>query len=527
MKIEKADYVIVGSGLAGLRAAIQIASAGFSVALLMKDGPLDSSSEHAQGGIAAALSDEDEVGLHYVDTINAGDGLSNEEAVRVMVEEGPKYITELIEWGTEFDREGTRLAFTMEAAHSKRRILHAHGDATGREIVRALLKKASFFEKIKFYQRTFSIDLIIENGACIGLYFIEEGNSEIRSILTKGVLLATGGAGMVYRETTNPPQATGDGMAIAYLAGAEMMDMEFVQFHPTSLYLPDTPRFLLSESLRGEGAYLRNMEYKRFMEDYHPKKELAPRDVVSRSIIMELEKTKTSRIYLDISHLPASYLRDRFPRIFNTCLTYGIDISKDLIPVHPSAHYFMGGVKTDLCGRTSIRGLYAAGEVACTGVHGANRLASNSLLEGLVFGARAGETMLKDLKGKETPEGTSAKLHSLSFDEADAGSVFTNVRDCTWRKVGIIRNGERLKAAIEELDALGSQLRRTNMSRRGLEARNVLIVAKLIASAALKREESRGGHCRSDFPSRDDAHWKVHSIQRIDEPSYSTLKAQL
>ncbi len=526
MKGEKSDYIVVGSGLAGLRAAIQIASEGYSVALLMKDGPLDSSSEHAQGGIAAALSDEDEVGLHYADTINAGDGLSAEDAVKLMVEEGPKYISELIEWGTEFDRDGSKLAFTMEAAHSKKRILHAHGDATGREIVRALLNKASLFPSIRFYQRAFSIDLIVEGGKCNGLYFLDEAKNEIGCLLAKGVLLATGGAGIVYKETTNPPQATGDGIAIAYLSGAEMMDMEFVQFHPTSLFLPNTPRFLLSESLRGEGAYLRNIEHKRFMERYHPKQELAPRDAVSRSISMELEKTGSAMVYLDITHRKASFLRDRFPKIYQTCLRYGLDITKDLIPVIPSAHYFMGGAKTDLWGRTSIRGLYAAGEVACTGVHGANRLASNSLLEGLVFGARAGMVMLDDLKGENISERKIGTLQSVAFNEKDAKEIMRAVRECAWKRVGIIRERENLERAFDELGALDSKLDSRMMSRKGLEARNVFIAAKLIAQAALKREESRGGHYRADFPSRDDENWKVHSIQMIVEPFYSTISAQ-
>ena len=525
MKGEKTDYIVVGSGLAGLRAAIQIASAGFSVALLMKDGPLDSSSERAQGGIAAALSDEDEVGLHYTDTIYAGDGLSMESAVRLMVEEGPKYISELIEWGTEFDREGSKLAFTMEAAHSKRRVLHAHGDATGQEIVRALLKKASSFPGIKFFQRAFSIDLVIEEGKCEGLSYIDEESGDVRLILAKGTLLASGGAGMVFQETTNPRQATGDGMAVAYLAGAEMMDMEFVQFHPTSLFLPGTPRFLLSESLRGEGAYLRNVEHKRFMERYHPMKELAPRDVVSRSIILELGKTKSSMVYLDITHKSASYLRDRFPRIYSTCLTYGIDITRDLIPVLPSAHYFMGGVRTDLRGRTSIRGLYAAGEVACTGVHGANRLASNSLLEGLVFGARAGMAMLEDLSSEKIADGPGKESHSPGFLSEEADEVMNKVRECTWRRVGIIREKKYLEEGLHELGDLAPRMKSNRVCRRGLEARNVFIVARLVAMAGLRREESRGGHYRSDFSSRDDDRWKAHSIQKISDPTCSILKA--
>ncbi len=525
MNIEKTDFIIVGSGVAGLRAAIELASQGSDVIVLMKDGPLDSSSERAQGGIAAALSDEDEVGLHYSDTIKTGDGLSTEEAVKVMVEEGPDYISELINWGTEFDREGTKLSFTMEAAHSARRILHAHGDATGREIVRALLNKASMFPQIKFYPNTYTIDLVVEQQKCIGLTCLDEESGEILLILAKGLLLATGGAGMVYQETTNPPQATGDGMAIAYLAGAEMMDMEFVQFHPTTLFLPDTARFLLSESLRGEGAYLRNEEHERFMEGYHPQKELAPRDVVSRSITMELERTGANKVYLDATHLEASYLRDRFPKTYNTCIRFNIDITKDFIPVRPSAHYFMGGVRTDTWGRTSLQNLYAAGEVACTGVHGANRLASNSLLEGLVYGARAGKAMFRDLKTMDVPEKVNDFPESVAFPEAQSDPLMKKVREAAWKKIGIIREGKELMAMIDLLSTHDEELNSRALTRKGLQTRNILIISRLIAEAALKREESRGAHYRSDYPEKLDFVWKVHSIMKREEPKFSVIKA--
>jgi L-aspartate oxidase len=525
MNIEKTDFIIVGSGVAGLRAAIELAVQGSDVIVLTKDGPLDSSSEHAQGGIAAALSDEDEVGLHYSDTIKTGDGLSIEEAVKIMVEEGPAYISELIDWGTEFDREGAKLSFTMEAAHSARRILHAHGDATGREIVRALLNKASTYPQIKFYSNTYTIDLVIDQERCVGLTCLDEESGEILLILTRGLLLATGGAGMVYLETTNPPQATGDGMAIAYLAGAEMMDMEFVQFHPTSLFLPDTSRFLLSESLRGEGAHLRNEEHKRFMEEYNPQKELAPRDIVSRSIIMELKKTGANKVYLDATHLEASYLRDRFPKIYNTCMRFNIDITKDLIPIHPSAHYFMGGVRTDTWGRTSLQNLYAAGEVACTGVHGANRLASNSLLEGLVYGARAGKTMISDLKTTRVPEKTEALPESVAFPEDQADNLMKRIRDTAWKNIGIIRDGKELMAMIDLLSSYDEKLNSTAVTRKGLQTRNIFIISKLIVESALKREESRGAHYRSDYPEKLDFEWKVHSILKKGKPNFSVVKA--
>lgn len=525
MNIVRTDFVIVGSGVAGLRAAIELATKDCDVIVLMKDGPLDSSSERAQGGIAAALSDEDKVGLHYSDTINTGDGLSMEQAVKVMVEEGPHYISELIDWGTEFDRDGTKLSFTLEAAHSARRILHAHGDATGREIVRALLNKASTFPQINFYSNTFTIDLIIERKQCIGLTCLDEEAGEMIAILAKGVLLATGGAGMVYRETTNPPQATGDGMAIAYLAGAEMMDMEFVQFHPTSLFLPETPRFLLTESLRGEGAYLRNEAHKRFMEEYDAKKELAPRDVVSRSILMELRKTSAAKVYLDATHLGTSFLRERFPKIYKTCMGYNIDITKDLIPVHPSAHYFMGGVRADIWGRTSIEALYGAGEVACTGVHGANRLASNSLLEGLVYGARTGKAMFEDLKEAKVPEKTNSMPESMAFPEDQSENLVRQVKDIAWNHIGIIREGKELISIIERLSSFEKQLSSSELTRRGLQARNIFLMSRLIAEAAIKREESRGAHYRSDYPEKLDFVWKVHSILKREKPHYSIVRS--
>ena len=390
------DFIVIGSGIAGLRAAVEIALAGARVTVLTKERTDESNTEYAQGGIAVALSEEDEVALHEEDTISAGAGLCDERAVHILVEDGRRYIQELIEWGTEFDREGGRLVFTQEAAHSRRRILHAHGDSTGREIVRALIARASAEPRVTFLAHAATESLLVEDGRCCGVRYLDPLVRAPRELRARAVIAASGGAGQLFLHSTNPPVATGDGMAMAYAAGAELADMEFVQFHPTALNIEGAPRFLLSEALRGEGGVLRNKAGKRFMPRYHERAELAPRDIVSRSIVAEMERTATRTVYLDMTALDARFVRHRFPKIYDTCLRYGFDLTRERVPVSPAAHYFMGGIRTDLDGRTSLAGLYAAGEVACTGVHGANRLASNSLLEGLVFGARAGRAATED-----------------------------------------------------------------------------------------------------------------------------------
>ena len=505
------DFIVIGAGIAGLRAAIELASAG-QVVVLTKREVTDSNTQWAQGGIAAALSDEDEVGLHFQDTLNAGDGLCNPEAVKILVEEGPERIEELIAWGTQFDRDGTKLAFGREGAHSRNRILHAHGDSTGREIARALYAKVKTLPNISVCEFEFSTDLFLEAEAVRGVHLIDDAGSH-QTITASAVLLAAGGLGQLYRNTTNPSVATGDGVAMAFRAGAEISDIEFIQFHPTALYLKNAPRFLLSEALRGERAYLRNSEKTRFMSNYHELAELAPRDVVARAIVHELSVSQANDpvVYLDLTHLEAARIKERFPRIYSTCLQYNVDITADLIPIRPAAHYSMGGIHTDMEGRTSVKRLYAAGETAATGVHGANRLASNSLLEGLVFGARAGSVMRNELRdaisktSQNTPENISESNNQSELSEV----TIQEIQNLMWQDVGIIRTGSGLKQAIQKLEAIHL---RTPRSRRAWEAKNLHTAGLLVARSALAREESRGAHYRTDFPTHNDEKFLNHSI---------------
>ena len=532
-KTYHADFVVVGSGVAGLRAAIELSGMG-SVLVLAKSDLSESATAYAQGGIAVALSDEDEIGLHEQDTINAGDGLCRSDAVALLVEEGPKYIAQLIEWGTEFDRSGTKLAFTREAAHSRSRILHAHGDSTGREISRALLAKAHTMPHLRLRAYAFTTDLILESGRAVGLRFLDETDGTLYEVRAGAVLLATGGVGQIYRETTNPQVATGDGMAIAYAAGAVLSDMEFVQFHPTALAVKGAPRFLLSEALRGEGGVLRNVNLERFMKRYNEAQELAPRDVVARAIVSEMHRTHSQYVYLDMTAKKEDFLRKRFPRIYETCLGYGLDLATDMAPVCPAAHYMMGGVKTDLWGRTSLPGLYSAGETAATGVHGANRLASNSLLEGLVFGARSGQAMMKDapvtkrspvaLPGSPAPKpDNSAAKHATKDCATPEGlGALNSIRDLMWREVGILRSGKELMKAIGLLEQI-SWPKETKACRQAHEIKNLHSLALLIARSALAREESRGSHYRSDFPYRDDENFQRHSrVKQGGEVTFET-----
>jgi L-aspartate oxidase len=521
--VHHVDYAVVGCGVAGLRGAIELCGAG-SVLVLAKSDVSDSATNWAQGGIAAALSDDDEVSLHEMDTIQAGDGLCRTEAVKTLVEEGPGYIQELIEWGTQFDRAGTKLAFTREAAHSRSRILHAHGDSTGREIGRALLARAQTAKSIRVRPFAFTTELLVEKGRVTGLRFLEETTGLIHDVHAGAVLLATGGLGYVYSQTTNPDVATGDGMSIAYWAGAALSDLEFVQFHPTALSVKGAPRFLLSEALRGEGGVLRNVNLERFMKRYNEAQELAPRDVVARAIASEMHRTRSDFVYLDMTAKSEEFLQKRFPRIYSTCQQYGLELATDMAPVSPAAHYSMGGVKTDLWGHTSLPGLYAAGETAMTGVHGANRLASNSLLEGLVFGARAGAAMIKDFpaakkktsaaghaKGSGNPGHSEPANHTQAADQPAGKEPLQEIRDLMWKTVGIMRNARDLAHTVEKLRAC-SLPQAEKPSRHSAELKSIHTLAQLIAQSALAREESRGSHYRSDFPYRNDDDFQKHSV---------------
>ncbi|HSM87818.1 MAG TPA: L-aspartate oxidase, partial [Candidatus Limnocylindrales bacterium] len=508
---EQVDFIVVGAGVAGLRAAITLAEAG-KVLVLAKQEVTESATHYAQGGIAVALSDEDEISLHFQDTINAGDGLVNPEAAHVLVEEGPARIHELIEWGTQFDRHGTKLTFTREAAHSRDRVLHAHGDSTGREIGRALYARASTLKNIVFSEFEFTSGLHMEAGRVAGVELISQ-KGERRLARSSAVLLATGGGGNIYSNTTNPGVATADGVAMAYRAGAEISDMEFVQFHPTALYVKNAPRFLLSEALRGEGAVLRNAELHRFMAKYHEMGELAPRDVVARAIAHELEvcPLKEPVVYLDMTHLKEDHIKARFPRIYETCLKHNVDITVDLVPIRPAAHYMMGGVRTDLHGVTSVPGLYAAGETACTGVHGANRLASNSLLEGLVFGARAAQAMMENGAHGAAAADSPVKAGTGSNPGAPVEDFIHEVQKLMWEKVGIVRTRQGMTEAVQHLQGMTPRLPPSD-SRRHCEAGNIHTAALLIARSALARLESRGAHYRTDYPAHDDTKFKKHSV---------------
>jgi L-aspartate oxidase len=495
MKETMFDFLVVGSGVAGLRGAISASRYG-SVLILNKGSLNESASQNAQGGVATALNEEEsEIDSHYQDTVDAGRGLCNEDAVRILVQEGPHRILELIEWGAEFDKIGSQFATVLEGAHTKNRILRAQGDATGAEIIRTLVEKARKIPNLHLLPNHFAIDLIVEEGICQGAWVLDQGNKRVYPIFAKGVILTTGGAGHVFSRTTNPTVATGDGIAMAIRAGAVVSDLEFVQFHPTSLLLPNAPPFLLSEAMRGEGALLRNSDGKLFMASYHPSAELAPRDIVTRAIWNEMRQGQS--VFLDLSHLKPTFVKERFPTIDKTCRAFGIDIARDKIPVAPAAHYMMGGIKTDLSGRTNISRLWAAGEVAGTGVHGANRLASNALLEGLVFGARVGD----DLEHVSTLEGRTMPPRPYIDPHANPDAYYAVqkcVQETMWNDVGIIRSAPSLARAMKNIKECGWAISEDGLSRLALETRNLVIVASAIITAACARKDSIGAHFLED-----------------------------
>lgn len=500
------DVLVIGTGIAGLYSAIH-AQKSAKVMIVTKEKLEDSSTEHAQGGIAAVFDEkEDSTDLHLKDTLMAGAGLCNRKAVEVLVNEGPERVRELIEMGTNFDRNQDRIALTREGAHSRRRILHAGGDATGEEVRRALTRVAVNQLGIPVHEKTFILDIITYNGRCYGVLAYCHFYKKFIAYLAPVTILATGGLGQLYQATSNPDVTTGDGMAMAYRAGAELMDMEFIQFHPTTLYIPGQPGFLVSEAVRGEGAVLRNARGERFMPDYHSLADLAPRDIVARAIKQEMEKSGADHVWLDITHQDPAFVKKRFPNIYNTCLKHGFDMTKDWIPVAPAAHYMMGGVRTDISGATRIPGLYACGEVACNGVHGANRLASNSLLEGLVFGYRIIEKTLPEREALTedlsqiplyTPEDKITNHHPLTEEDRKA------LRKLMTEKVGITRSEESLLDALHQIETWESFLQYACKSMEEWETQNMLLIASVVIQSALVREESRGAHYRSDYPGSD------------------------
>ncbi len=525
------DFAVIGSGLAGLSFARTVARQG-SVAIVTKRGRADSNTAWAQGGIACVTSSEDSFELHVKDTLTAGAGLCDEAMVRTIVTEGPARIQELIDLGVQFDEremeDGEReLDLGREGGHSKRRVLHAR-DVTGREIERALLADIERHPNITMLENHMAVDLITAGklgyateDRCLGAYVLDEATGEVEAIQSDRVVLATGGSGKVYLYTTNPGVATGDGVAMAWRAGANIANMEFVQFHPTCLYHPAERSFLISEAVRGEGGLLVDARGRRFMENFHPLKELAPRDIVARAIDAEMKRTGERCVFLDITHKPADFVRERFPNIYQTCLGLGIDITKEPIPVVPAAHYQCGGVQTNIDGRTSLRGLYAIGEVACTGLHGANRLASNSLLEAAVLGHRAALDALRRIPvGKNgtdiaIPEWRSG--NALALDELVV--IYHNwdeIRRLMWDYVGIVRTDKRLQRASARLRNLQREIQEFywhyKVTTDILELRNLAIVAALIVDCALARKESRGLHYTLDYPERDDRNFLHNTV---------------
>jgi L-aspartate oxidase len=518
-----ADVLVIGSGCAGLRAALAAAEHG-SVLLVSKEALRESNTQYAQGGVAVMLSEHDSFQAHVDDTLWVGGGLCDRQVVETVVREGPPRIRELIAAGADFDEEAGSLVLTREGGHSHPRIIHAQGDATGAELERALLQQVHDCPDIHCLEHTFVVDLLTEDNEVLGAILSNQMQG-LALVWAKQTILATGGGGQIYRETTNPEVATGDGVAIAYRAGAVVQDIEFVQFHPTTLYIAGASRWLISETVRGEGGHLVNDSGERFMPRYHPDAELAPRDVVSRAIVSEMRRTGATHVYLDLRHLDAEAIRGRFPSIARVCAQFEVDIATDLIPVRPSAHYMIGGVRIDLESRTSLRRLYACGEAACSGLHGANRLGSNSLLEGLVFGCRAGTAAGRAAAGAPDSRPRHIRSHMLiSADEPlDLSDVSNALKSLMWRRVGIERSEAFLAEAENNIDFWCSYVMDREFTfRGGWELQNMLTLAKLITTAARQRTESRGVHFRSDFPETDDENWLRHVIFQRSEDADRT-----
>jgi L-aspartate oxidase len=511
------DVLVLGGGIAGLTAAIG-AARRWRVGLLTKSTFDDTTTFLAQGGIAAALGPSDSPDLHFEDTVNAGAGLCDAEAVRVLVDEGPDRVRELMEMCPRFDKVDGEIVLGREGAHSVARVVHAGGDATGSEVSSALAEAARVGSRVQLYENEFVIDLLTVDGRCVGALTLNLDDGGLTLNVAMVTILATGGAGQVFGRTTNPSVATGDGVAMAYRAGAAIRDLEFVQFHPTGLAVPGQETVqLITEALRGEGGYLRNAAGERFMTGYDARGELASRDVVVRAMMNEMRKEGSEHVYLDATHLDAAWLQERFPSVTAGLARHGLDLATQFIPVAPVCHYFIGGVVTDVWGRTTVPGLYASGEVASTGVHGANRLASNSLLEGLVYSDR----VVRDLDRYVGRLGEDVRRLRFDLPEAaagqssDAAAARRRLTDLMANKVGVLRRGDELSAALAGLGALTTELQFGEMGEAEYELLNMLTLGTQIAKCALLREESRGVHLRDDFPAVDDAQWRRHITLRL------------
>jgi len=523
------DVLILGGGLAGLRAALAC-DPRLTVTVVTKDDLQGSSSQWAQGGIASVVDPEDRFDNHVADTLVAGGGLCHEDVVNAVVREAPARVAELIAWGTRFDSHNGSLELGREGGHSHHRIVHALGDATGREVMRAVIERARRLENLAVWRDTFTIDLVTHEGVCRGALVWNPSHGKTL-VWARRTILATGGAGQLYRESTNPPGASGDGMALAWRAGAEVRDMEFMQFHPTVLYIAGGARSLITEAVRGAGAWLVDREGRRFMPDFDDRGELAPRDVVARAITVVMQRTHHANVYLDLSHLDAEMVRRRFPGMAEICGRFGLDLVRDRIPVRPGAHYMIGGVTVDARGGTTIPGLFAAGEVTSSGLHGANRLASNSLLEGLVYGARAGEAASAEILAESTaapadavdfrvPTIANPRLHDAAGPGAgetlDLADIRNSLRALMWRHVGVERTGESLAEALDAVEGWCRYvLPRQFADPQGWQLQNMLAVARLMIRGAIERRETRGVHYRADFPLPADE-WLVHACWRRD-----------
>jgi len=518
MRNTRFDIIIVGSGIAGLFTALQAAREVDSVLILTKGSLDECNTKLAQGGIAAPIGRDDSPERHFNDTIAAGAGLCDEQAVRTLVEEASDRIADLIDLDVPFDTQDGEIALTREAAHSVPRILHAGGDATGERIEVTLSRKVREAANVTIMEHCLATDITVRSGWATGVTAFDSRLGAALEFTSGNVILATGGTGRLFQLTTNPDIATGDGIALAYRAGAEITDLEFCQFHPTALRLPGIPPFLISEAVRGEGGILRNVDGHRFMSDYAPDAELAPRDIVARGIVAEMRKTRSDRVFLDVTHLPRKTVTTRFPTIYRFCLDHGLNITKGLIPVAPAAHYMMGGVKTNLWGETNIRGLFACGEVACTGVHGANRLASNSLMEVLVFSKRIIQRAKEQGHTKLTSSATPIDNRTgFTLSQYDTSGVDTPLRlamlqSLMWESAGIIRSKEKLDEAALILAAWHNTLG-IPTDRPYYELCNMVLGGRILLEAALIREESRGAHYRTDFPERS-ADWERHIVFR-------------